>query len=52
MIISKSEAKEIVLEAVITRADGSIERLGSIAYWNINPLKNLWWKIKTFIKGL
>jgi hypothetical protein len=52
MIIANNEAKELELVATVTRADGSIEELGTIAYWNKNPLKLLWWKIKQFFKGL
>lgn len=49
MIITSSEAKEVVLEAVITRADGTKENLGAIAYWNKNPLKRLLWRIKKWL---
>lgn len=34
-----SQVKEIALEAVIIRADGSQEELGRIAYWHRNPVK-------------
>jgi hypothetical protein len=45
-IVADSRAREATLEAVITRADGRIERLGSIAYWHRNPLKRFAWKLK------
>lgn len=32
--------------AVITRADGRVEDLGSIAYWHRNPLRRLAWRIQ------
>lgn len=37
-----TDVKEITLEAVVIRADGSREELGAIAYWHKNPLKRLW----------
>ena len=33
------------VEAVITRADGRVERLGVIAYWHANPLRRWAWRI-------
>lgn len=45
-----ANAKESKLSAVVTRADGTIEDLGVIAYYSKNPLKhylvNRWIKIK------
>lgn len=38
--------KEIEIEAVVVRANGSVEKLGSIGYWHSNPLMRLWHKIK------
>ena len=50
MLVANNKAKELELVATIIRADGSIEELGTIAYWNKNPIKLLWWKIKQFFK--
>lgn len=30
------------VRAVVTRADGTVEDLGIVAYWHKNPLKR-WW---------
>lgn len=44
-LISRAKTKEARITAVITRADGRVEHLGTISYWHRNPLKRLWWKI-------
>jgi len=49
MVDVQSKVKEIELQAIITRADGSVETLGTISYWNINPLKMLLWRIKQWL---
>jgi hypothetical protein len=38
------------LKAVVTRADGTVEDLGMIAYNNKNPLKVAKWEKETFGK--
>lgn len=35
----------VVVEAVIIRADGSSEDLGTVAYWHRNPLRRLLWRL-------
>lgn len=45
-----SGAKEATIEAVIIRADGTVEPLGVISYWHKNPLKRLAWRVKRAIK--
>ena len=42
-------AKEIQLIATITRADGSVEKLGVIDYYHQNPIKRLTWRIKKWL---
>lgn len=49
MQVATSNAKELQLEAVIIRADGTIERLGVIDYWHKNPIKRLIWRIKKWL---
>lgn len=39
-------AKSISVEAVIIRANGDVEPLGTVAYWHRNPLKRLAFRIK------
>ncbi len=46
------DAKEIQLVATIIRADGTVEELGVIDAFYKNPLKQLIWNIKKWIKHL
>lgn len=46
-LITRAKAREARITAVVTRADGRVENLGTISYWHRNPLKRLWWKFKT-----
>jgi len=46
------KVKEAQFSVVITRADGTVEDLGVVAYYSSNPLKNISFKIKQFIRGL
>ena len=48
---STTQAKEQTITAVITRADGTVEHLGVISYYNKNPLKQLWWHLKNWFAG-
>lgn len=36
---------EMSVEAVVIRADGRREPLGTIAYWHENPLRRLVWRL-------
>jgi hypothetical protein len=40
MIIAPAKAKSASIHAVVTRADGTVEDLGVIAYTHKDPLKN------------
>ena len=44
------DVQEIQLVATITRADGTVEELGVIDAFYKNPLKQLIWNIKKWIK--
>lgn len=46
MLSAKGSAREVTIEAVITRADGSVERLGVVSYWHKSPWKRLVWRLK------
>lgn len=50
-IIANTNIKSAEIEAVITRADGRIERLGVVAYYHRNPLRRIAWNIGHFVKG-
>lgn len=39
------QRKRQSIHAVVTRADGTVEDLGMIAYWHRNPLMRLAWRV-------
>jgi hypothetical protein len=49
-LTTKTNAKEASIEAIVIRADGSRENLGTIAYWHRNPMRRLWWQVKQKIR--
>jgi len=49
MEITTSNVKEIQLMATITRANGTIEHLGVVDYYNKNILKQLIWRFKKWL---
>jgi len=52
MIVSRSDIKSAEIQAVIIRADGTVEELGTIAYYHRNPLKRFaFWLKKKFKRG-
>lgn len=46
-IESQQSIKSITVEAVVTRADGTVEDLGVISYWHKNPLIRFWRRLRT-----
>ena len=50
-ILASSKIKRAEIQAVIIRADGTREDLGTIAYYHDNPLKRWLWKARTIIHG-
>lgn len=48
-IDARNQAQEIAMEAVVIRADGTRENLGTIAYWHRNPLKRWSFSARRFI---
>ena len=51
MIVAKSEVKEMALSAVIIRADGTVEDLGTVSYWHKNIFKQILWKVKQWLRS-
>jgi len=49
-LLTHGKAKEARFSAVVTRADGTIEDLGEIAYWHKNPLRRWFWAVKRWAK--
>jgi hypothetical protein len=50
MIVSKGASK-VTIEATITRADGSVETLGTVAHWDRSPFKRLLWRFKQWLRS-
>jgi hypothetical protein len=48
---ASSPVSQTTLEARIIRADGSVEELGTIAYWHKNPLRRFAWRLKQLMRG-
>lgn len=44
--------KSAQIDAVIIRANGERQELGTIAYYSRNPLKMIYWRAKQFLKGV
>ncbi len=40
-----SNIRAATIEAVVIRADGTREDLGTIAYYHKNPIRRLWWRL-------
>lgn len=43
--------RQVSVEARVIRADGTVEELGTIAYWHKNPLRRLAWRLKQLVHG-
>lgn len=51
MFTTNQPIKQQTLEAIVIRKDGTREDLGTIAYWNINPLRRLAWRLSQRLRG-
>jgi hypothetical protein len=56
MTHAKGSASEVRIEAVVTRADGRVENLGTIVYWHRSRWRRVLWRVKrrlarAWIKG-
>jgi hypothetical protein len=49
-LLTRANVREATVEVTIIRADGRIERLGTVSYWHKNPLKRLAYNAAKFIK--
>jgi hypothetical protein len=54
-ILTNTNAKSATFHAVVTRADGTVEDLGLIAYWHKNPVirwtVNVWIALRRAVNG-
>lgn len=51
-IAVNQKIRHATIEATIIRADGRIEKLGCIAYYDKNPLKRWAWRIGRLFKRI
>ena len=49
-IAANQSVSHMELRATVIRADGTVEDLGTIAYWHKNPFMRLWFKAKKFFR--
>jgi hypothetical protein len=49
-IFGKGPIQQASISAVVIRADGTTEELGVIAYYNRNPLKQINFNIRRWLK--
>lgn len=50
-MICTQRVSEVVLEATVIRADGTVEHLGEIAYYHRNPLKRMARRLKKWLQS-
>lgn len=43
--VADVQAREVVLRAIVIRADGRVENAGVISAAYANPLRQLWWLV-------
>lgn len=51
-LAAPGQIKQVSVEAVVIRADGTREDLGAVSFWSSNPLKMLVWNVRQFWKEL
>lgn len=44
-LAARGKPREQSIAAVVIRADGTREDLGTVAYWHRNPLRRLAWRL-------
>jgi len=49
-LLASGKLRQASIEAVVTRADGRVERLGTIAYWHKNPLRRWLWRLSQLLR--
>ena len=47
---ARGSPKEVSIEAVVIRADGTQKPLGVVSYWHKNPLMRLLWKARRMFR--
>ena len=49
MLVVPAEAREASIEVTVIRADGSVERHGTVSYWHRNPFKRMAWRVRRWL---
>jgi hypothetical protein len=49
--VARAGVECVTFEAVVTRADGTVEDLGVVAYWHRNRLRRWWFAVRMKIGG-
>jgi hypothetical protein len=49
---ARSGFGQVEITAVITRADGTVEDLGTVSYWHKNPFRRLAYRLRRLIAWL
>jgi hypothetical protein len=44
--MARSKMREGTMSVIVTRADGTVEDLGVVAYYHRNPLRRLAWRLR------
>jgi hypothetical protein len=47
---ARNTVKWAEIEAVVIRADGTVERLGTVAYFHRNPVRRLLWRLRKLFR--
>ena len=47
---TKTGLRQMSVTAVVTRADGRVEDLGTIAYWHANPFRRFLFRLKRLFR--
>lgn len=51
-LVVSQNVKHATIEAVIIRADGTREDLGTICYYHKNPMKRWAWRVASFLRRI
>ncbi|MFA5558994.1 MAG: hypothetical protein WDA59_06015 [Methanofastidiosum sp.] len=51
-MFSRAKPGEVSISAVVKRANGKVENLGTISYWHKSLFKRAFFKISKFLRNL
>lgn len=50
-INAPANVRRAEIQATVIRADGRVEHLGTVAYYDSNPLRRWFWRVKGLLRG-